>query len=693
MITEDLIAYIQAQLRKNISVSIITSRLIDAGWHSADVAEAFRKIAPPVVAPAPIPVVTTSVPVNITPVEKKDGPDLYRESVGQDREGTILHMPESFIKKTVPTEVKPVFSQSFSEANPKPSVLSVAQAKQQSTQAPTETRLEVRSEELMPSLIPKAVPRTTPTLDSAVKPTPKPPLFSDLKMSPTPTPKPMTDIKIISDSPNNAILHSYPRAMLSANKVNVDLPKKKSHTMLKWVLIIFLLSAIGGSVFAISGNYIKLPSFNFSFVKKDPKSLLISSPIALDELKAYKIETIADITMPTFADITSGLVNGEAVSSDDTDSLSFVAQGIVNHSSGASPIFDYRATFKSSLFKNDIVTDLKYNNLISLITTPDLSELLGVNAPEVSTVIVPKGQFGSFIALLPDNIAGKVKKVDIDKLFSVGVPAYINKETESIFKEFIDSATVVEKEIESIKGVESHHYGINADKVATKKFLSHLIDVFIVDLSKEEKDILDERLGAITLDSFEVWIGKDDNKIHQYSFTLKTPLSRLIGLEDKGIAGNVVSLNWKTTYYDFNIHNEISTPAEALGLPVFMKKVSDMKIKDKVSSFKILSDNLRNALGKYGKSSNSTGSCMNPSPGSLFSPSGHTKGASNAVGDIASLMNELINMTGGTLSCYSSPSAWALAVPLASNPTSSFCADSTGVTVVLDTQLLGPVCK
>lgn len=92
MITEDLIAYIQAQLRKNISVSIITSRLIDAGWHSADVAEAFRKIAPPVVAPAPIPVATTSVPVNITPVEKKDGPDLYRESVGQDREGTILHM-------------------------------------------------------------------------------------------------------------------------------------------------------------------------------------------------------------------------------------------------------------------------------------------------------------------------------------------------------------------------------------------------------------------------------------------------------------------------------------------------------------------------------------------------------------------------------------------------------------------------
>jgi hypothetical protein len=388
------------------------------------------------------------------------------------------------------------------------------------------------------------------------------------------------------------------------------------------------------------------------------------------------------------------LISGEAVSSQDTDSLSLTAQGLVNNESGSNPIFDYKAKFHSSLFKNDITTELKYNNLISLITTPDLSELLGPNSPKISDVIVPKGEFSSFIALLPESLIQKAKKVDIDKLISIGVPSYVNKENSSIFKDFVNKANLVEKPEETIRGTLSYHYEISADRATTKKFLNQFVNIFLMNLSDEEKSIIDERLGATTIDSFEVWIGKDDSKIHQYSFILKTPLSRLIGLEDKGIAGNTVSLSWKTTYYDFDIHNEISTPTEVMTTADFMKYINDMKIKDKISSFKQLASDLRNAIGKYGKSSNPTGSCTNPSPSSLFSPIGHTKGAGNAVGNIASLIKDVLNTTGGALSCYSTPTAWAISAPLASNPTASFCADSTGTQMVLtDTSLSGVVCK
>jgi hypothetical protein len=666
MITEDLIAYIQAQRRKNISDSFITSRLLDKGWHKDDVEEAFRKInppTPPISIPKPVtpPVVKPlSVPINTNVTEKREGPDPYLEKIVADEPQQVpdkiwapikLTPKELSIPVSTPTiekkpeienqnnqnstPIKPVFSNSFSEANPKVSEPISAPAPAKAIEYPSVRNIEVQEEELIPTLIPKNPPAITPTpvIPTLVKPIINPVPAPSLKINQA---IPLSSrMSTITDLPNSALLHSYQKVLSSANQVNTELSKKKRNTLLKWLIVILILSAIGGSVFAFMEDYIKLPSFNFSFIKKDPKLLLVNAPIILDELKSYKIQTTASVTAPSIADITSGLVSGEAVSSKDTDTVSLSAKGIVNHESGLSPVFSYDATFKSSFFKDDIITKLRYNDLTTFVTTPDLSELLGMNTPKPEVVLVPKGQFDSFIALLPDSIADKFTKIDIEKLLSIGVPSYINNETGSIFKDFVNSVTVIEKEQESIHGVLSYHYELSADKEATKKLVSQFISVFTKNLSNAEKSILDERLGAVTLDSLEVWIGKDDSKIHQYKFTLKTPLSRLIGLDDKGIAGNVVSLDWKTTYYDFDVSNDIPFPEASISVDEFMKKITDMKIKDKISAFKPLANNFHNAIGSYGKRTNPTGSCTNPNPSSLFSPIGHVKGANVVVGNIA----------------------------------------------------------
>ncbi len=715
MITEDLIAYIQAQLRKNISKDIVISRLLSAGWYNDDIQEAFRKIAPPPVQVAtPKPPITpnvskvTFIPTPITtplknvPVEKNESMDLYREEIVQAEPQPALNkvwVPIKIEPKVLPvikedipaikqeklepiitpiensTPIKPVFSNSFSEANSKPLENKIS---------PLTSSPSVQNEELMPRLIPKTPVFINKKEESPVVP---PPSLSTFKLTSN------NNSPILSDLPNSAMRHSYQKVLSSANQVNTELSKKKRHTVLKTLILLFILSAIGGVVFAVKENYIKLPSFNFSFIKKDPKTLLITTPILLDELKGYKIETSATITAPSFADITSGLVSGEAVTSTDTDFLSFSAKGIVNHEVGASPIFDYKAIFNSSLFKNPLATNLKYNDLVSLVTTPDLSELLGVNAPKPSTVLVPKGDFSVLLALIPDTIQSKVNKIDIEKLISVGLPSYINNETSSLFKDFLNDTTVIEKGEDDIRGTLSYHYEIIADRETSKKLLMGFIDIFTTNLSIDEKNILEERLGAVSLKSLEVWIGKEDNKIHQYKFALKTPLSRLIGLEDRGIAGNEVSLDWQTTYYDLDIPNNIIFPQDGISINNFIKDINDMKIKDKLSLFKPVADGFRNAVGNYGKRDNQAGSCSNPNPNSLFSPIGHPKGASNAVGGMASLMNEMLIATGGNIYCYSTPKAWAISAPLMSDPSTSFCVDSNGVNNIINTGLSGVTCS
>lgn len=703
MITEDLIVFIQSQRRKNISDDSIKLRLATVGWREDDIKEAFAKLVvpPPIarVAPEPIasqtsPLVMPEIKQTLTPTVKPVAqasiarPEIIAKTIDPYRENPENNEPVSLSDKVwVPIKIAP---------KPQPVVYVIPEEKKKEPQVqPQNQTISSPSAPIAKPIFAKsfseANPKTASTeLSAEQKQSTSPSSLSDLKLTPK---APLPVMPPINDLPNTAVLHSYQKVLSTATEANMQVAKKKRNTLLKWLLIILFLSIIGGSVFAVMGNYVTIPSFNFSFIKKDPKALLLAAPIILDELQAYKIETTAVITAPSFADITAGLVSGEAPTSSDTDSISLLATGRVNHDSGVPQVFDYKAIFKSSLFKNDLLINLTYNDHTTLVTTPDMDELLGSNAPVSTVVSVPSGQFDSFTALLPDTIERVVEKVDMDKLLSIGVPSYINNENGGVFKDFITNAVVVEKEQETIKGILSYHYELSASREATKKFLTKFIGIFTTGLSSDEKTTLENRLSAVTFDSLDVWIGKEDSKIHQYAFTLKTPLSRLIGLDDKGIAGSVVSLTWKTTYYDFNIHNDIQFPENAKPIDEFLKSITDMKIKDKISSFKPLANVFHNAIGSYGLRSNPTGSCTNPNPSSLFSPVGHAKGASNAVGAIASDMNDILTTTGGALSCYSTPLAWSLSAPLASDPTTSFCIDSTGSSKILMTPLKGVVCQ
>ncbi len=678
MITEDLVIYIQTQTKKNILKNAIISKLQDAGWHTDDIDEAFNKLIP-------------------TKREVKQGPDLYRESPLVGNKEEIVSKP-FLAPKIEPLTEKPVFSNSFSEANSKnltPSYYipdNVIQGKNKIVDKEFEPNLNFGI--MKPKLVQIPPIEEIVSIPKDIKPEPYneefiPTLKPKVSELPLENQDKVTASKFIFPS---AILHSYPQVLLSSKETNNEPVVGKRKVFIKWLLIILGVSFIIGIVFALVFNYSNLKSFSSSFIKKDPKVLLANAAQILSSLKSYKIQTNATISIPLFADITNGLVNGEAISSRDKDFISLSAEGIVKNNQIA-PTFDYLATFKSSFFKNDIVSNIKYSDDKTFVYIPDLTLFLGKNTPPQSTILVEKGQFNLITDLLPRIIQNKINKVNIDKLLSIGLPSYITNETALIFKEFIAGASVIEKPVENVRNIPTYHYILVADRQSSKIFLNKFVSVFLNDLSVDEKTLLDESIGSTTIDGFEIWIGKDDGNIHQYKFNLSIPLSKIIGLDDKGIAGNVVSLSWKTTYYDFDIDNDISLPTSSIGMTDFLKNINDMKIKNLILSFKALADNMHNAIGSFGKRSNPTGSCTNPNSSSLFSPVGHTKGASNAVGNIAEAMNNILTKTNGALSCYSTSDAWAVSTPLISDPTSSFCFDSIGNNKILTTPLTGTICK
>lgn len=649
MITEDLITYIQEKRRKNISDTEIASRLSKAGWHSDDIKEGFNKINPPMPTES-----ISNISVQASEIETSQKSDPYRElpelEVKKDIEEKIL--PKVVMPPIVP------LSQNKIMQDVRPTSPAIQPLTQVKVETPVILQPEFKKEDFIPALIPK--------IEEKIQPEVKAPFMDNL--------------------PKSAILSSYSQDLSNATMLTEETVPSNKHRLLKWIIIILVLGIIGGGAFAIFSGNMKLPAF--SFIKKDPKAVIANMMLEQNQSKSYKVETNVNISIPSFANITNGLLSGATVSSLDKDNISVHAKGIVGQSS-STPAVEYAATIKGSFMKNDIVTNVKHDGINSYVTVPDLHFLIGDMAPEVGVVAIPNGQMGPILGLLPNTFQEVIAKIDIYKLATNIIPA---KTIVPPIKDFIENTNVIDKGEEDILGVPTYHYELQASRDSAKTIMNSIVEMYISDLSPNQRVNIEEAVGSTTLRSLEVWIGKGDNIVHQYKVSLAIPLGKVLGLEDKGISGSEVRLDWQSAYYDFDISNNIEIPKDAISLTEFIYSINDLKIKNLVSLLDPSAKVLKNAEGSFGPRANSNGSCINPSAGSLFSPLGHKKGATTAVGSIADIMNKILNITGGAGACFSTSTAWAAAFPL-SDAASSLCVDSTGMTKTLTSPLAGTLCK
>lgn len=720
MVTDELRSYIQSQLTKNTPIDLIRARLLSAGWESADVDSAFEELTPKENISAPIAkialdpyrelptetmangqVVKLATPIaSVAPAEPKVWVPMQvkPKEINQVVEPQAIEISEHSIapetmaesSSASSTNIKNVESLSDIEFDePVETISKINQVKTPETIATESMQYSPIMGTIVPQvasgspspLMPYGEKTNTPVVNISSP--------SDQVISSNPKVSEVPEVQTIS---KQALISTYATDISSANKANPDALVVHKSNFIKLGIILLIILALGGVVYAFMIGLIKLP--NLGVIKKDPKTLLANNALALLSHSAYKADTTITLSTPAVANITSGLMNGQSITSHDTDSITIVMHKQVTNSPTAH-LSDIPFTVSSSLLKNNIDSDIKYDGATTYIDVPDLSEILGKDAPVPSAVAVGSGEWGLISHELPANIQDVIKRIDVYDIASKGVPPFVLSELSSLFDGFIKNISVTDKGSEVVDNVDTYHYTLNPDHQATKQFLNGVLSLFITTLSPEMKTNLDNALGAVQFKTFDVWVGKSDNLIHKYSVVLSAPLSKVIALDDKGIAGNVVKFSIETTYRDFDVPNEITLPAEAVKAADYAKIMHDTKIKNLLSSIFENAKVLSHADGGYGKVSNTIGSCLSPKSGSLFSPLGHAKGATAPVGAIADTLNTMLDLSGSVGSCFSTPTAWAIAVPASADPSISYCTDSTsnGSIISLSSTLAGPVCK
>ncbi|MFA6386740.1 MAG: hypothetical protein WCW04_03160 [Candidatus Paceibacterota bacterium] len=571
--------------------------------------------------------------------------------------------------------------------------------------------LEIKGEEqIIPAVVEPVINEVQPVISAATEPVveevkPVIPATEPISVAPlipnipTKISTPTTPSNVMSDIvPRNAMLSSYSRDLLNMTKKEEEVitatPTKKKKILKITLITIGAILIVGGMIFSFVEGYLKIPWSNLSFlvVKRDPKVVLLNAYSNISDLKSYKVDTLINISVPALSNITTGLSSGTVVTSNERDSISINTKGIVSHKD-LQTIFDYNFNFNSSLLKNDIKTDWKYDGSNFSIAVPKLGEILGKDAPAPAVVSMKKNELGLIVGEFSDNVQGIIKNIDIYNIISNGVPPFVQDQTITTLKEFIGTLEFVEKGKESIHGIETYHYEVTVTRPATKKLLSSFVDLFSLQISEEQKKNLDEALGASSISSFEVWVGKNDDNLYQIKFTLNAPLSKVLRLNDSGIANNEVKLDWMTTFYDLDVENSIVMPSEQMNIKDFVNDIENTKIKNIISAFKPQATLFKNAVGSYGKKSEALGSCTLPLSGSLFSPLGQSKGADTAISSISSSMSSLLLLTKGEGSCYSTSKAWALAAPLYTTPISYYCASSEGDPTTLTGPINGTTCS
>ena len=722
MITSELISYIRKQINKNTSKDLIISKLTQVGWRKEDIDEGFLNIereSKPIIEikkdepkieifnkeiPPKVEVLRTETPkaeipkkeetkINIPPIQNlKTGLEVFNTELSKG-EIPKREPPKMWTPMNVPVIEKaepliPVFEKT------KPTT-SIIEETEPVIPIIETTKKEIPIVKLKEEIFPTPTPTPTPTQDHVVNSfglsqknnfienegriipqneTPKGPLSSNL--------------------PKVAMLSSYPSDLSSFDKTGVGKEKRKKRKILRWIILPLIVVAIIFGIWAFSTGHIN--------IKKDPKILLLNNSTTLSSLNSYKTETNIEISSPSFINITSGLITGEAISSLEKDSISIKTLGLINKT-GEKVVSDNLITIKGSVLPDIITTDVKNDGSDLFIVASDFSQIIKEKIPESTVVKTNEQQFDLIPSLFSPDIESDLKKVNMYQILSNGISSYINKETLGVYNEFINNVKITEKGQENIKGIDTYHYLINTDKQLSKKLLINISNNFTSNLSTLDKDNLAQIIGSVTVDSFEVWVGKGDNNIYQYNVILSIPLSKIVGFDDKSIGDNQVHLNWKTTYYDFNVVNNISIPGESISASIFVKNIKETRMKNKILSFKQLATDLHDIEKNYGSKSNSSGSCMNPNSGSLFSPVGHTEDSTTAISSISKLLNEILNITNNAGSCYSTPKAWSFTIPIYDNydlssiPTpesnSFFCIDDTGISKELMTPPTGVVCK
>lgn len=513
---------------------------------------------------------------------------------------------------------------------------------------------------------------------------------------------------LIDDLPKIAPISTFSKDMEEAmekarqEKSKTGLQRTKNKKLLKWGgLVLVILVLVGSLSWLFVTGKINLKNINIPFINKDPRSLIVKNSQLLASLDSYKAETILEIKTPSFANISAGLLTGEAIPSLDKDNLVIGSNAVFSRQNGEM-LSDNSISVSGTILEEFVSGRIHSDGKNTYLSFPDLSKVLKETTTLKGSIKIDNQEFYLVSSLFGPRASRIVEKIKLQKILTSGISSYIDEETLGSYDDLIKNVQITKKGEEVIKGVNTIHYSINPDKELFKNLIKKILERFSGDINDTDLSNIDTVIGSTKVSSFDVWVGKGNNAIYQYNIVLEIPMTKVFGFEDKSIGNDTMSISFKVTYFDFNLPNNISIPNGYTEISEFVKSAKIENVKNKVREFIVLADNLKKIEKKYGVKPNPQGSCMEPVAGSLFSPTGHSKSAVLPVSEISSFLNYTLGLTKGLGSCYSTTTDWSFAIPLTDNyeniATSEifdkyYCVDSKGGDIEISTLPKGTICE
>ncbi len=659
MINDEILSYITTQKMRGASREVIKSKLLSSGWLEVDADEGLAKVF------------TT---VNATKLPNTPS-SIYNSNINTNISESMGVKPKENDKYLEPIE---------EEAKP--------------IQKTTVFQIPPR-EEFMPSLMPKAqfIPPVRPLVKNVEPQINTQSMQGLMYQSFKPQPKPEPTAQILnpenySPNPKIAVTSSYQNDYKVAQATQTGGSK-----WVKWlVVLLIVVSLLGGLAFAYTKGLIKLP-FNVSIIKPDPRQVLALVPNAQIEAKSWKFKGDVSLKFPSVYSMIGMMMSGDSAKSADMDYVSIKNFGSFSRGENNMPILNMNLSVDTSLTEEEIESEIhtKDGNMYMLL--PDFTNIIPRFPLKSGWVLMNASDTDSIINMLPETINKFQLRMQKEFVLKSNKDS-VWESVMNILSDTLAKAQITDKGDEVLQGIDTTHYDIVLDSVVIKDTILDVMKVTPDLFSTQDTEQLADVLNTLTVRSMEVWIGKTDNLIYKYSIEASLPLSKLLSVNEKNFSESMATVNITESYYDYGSEVLPNIPNQATSVLQSLKNVQDEAIDSSTRvamqvDFVSAARDLKKIEGSYGLKINTKGDCINPVSGSLFSPLGHNTKALNAIGAVSEQILLILNNTDGVGSCYSTPYAWAFAVPLKTSPDTFFCVDSTGKVADLIMPIKGPICK
>ena len=540
-----------------------------------------------------------------------------------------------------------------------------------------------KSEDLIPNLMPKvAGPAGAVPISQSPVLAPMSNSFDSFRPAQSAQAMPTVNVMSPGPLPQGAVISSYRKDYQDKGITNNPNMGSSHWGRFFLILFLFIVLAGGGVIFAGVKGYINLP-FEIPFIKPTPEQAMMKMMNNLSKIQTAHYDTNIDIYTTTETKYINSIGSNPndafygLDSGDDTEefNININAQTDLDNTNRQSPKYTTSMDFKIS---PDILGFTGINMAFNVI-----NEDLYIKVPNIDFIKEFTG----------DTNWVKIQKSDLEDQDLMQTASDVSplpvqydlakqKELLALFSESELLGLVVEADTEDLGSGEAYHYQTLIDKEKLKSFMTKAVDIMDDPAITNSRQELLDSMNDLKDIRVDLWITKGTFMLNKIVVEIPFETNNsTVNIETKTKA----NIKLTQTLSKINEPLSITAPNDFKTIKDLMSEyeskptVKDSKIKANIYNFQpeaeLFFDQHANTYGKP----NPVGNCASAIVGSVFADS--------------STVKSILDLTGGVGSCYSTTKAYAISVPLASDPTTRFCMDSQGTKKETKTPLIGTVCK